>query len=223
VGSSSVGFLDADLQRTRAFHAACTGDLIGARVVLRDAAENAERLGNVVLAASAWHDLARLGSPAEAVEPLRHLGELIVSRWNEPRSAHATALAERDPAATLAAAAQFAAMGAKLHALEAAAQALALARAAGSRPAVHRATAAVLAYTELCPGANTPALRDTGTVQLTPREREVAELVAGGRTSREAASALGVSVRTVENMLQRVYTKLDIQDRASLIDMLAAP
>jgi len=79
----------------------------------------------------------------------------------------------------------------------------------------------VLEYSEYCPGARTPAMRDAATVHLTPREREVAELVAGGRTSRESAATLGVSVRTVENLLQRVYMKLGIQDRASLSDVIA--
>ena len=221
VGPSAVGFLDADLQRARAFHAAAAGDLPAARVILRDAAEQAEELGNVVLAAAAWHDLARVGSPAEAAAALARVLPRIDSGWNEPRLLHATALAHRDASAALEAAEQFAAMGAMLHALEAAAQAHALARADGLRSATQKAVAATLAYAERCPGARTPAMRDAATIQLTPREREVAELVVGGRTSREAATSLGVSVRTVENLLQRVYTKLGIQDRAGLADVLS--
>ena len=221
VGPSAVGFLESDVQRARAFHAAAAGDLPGARGILRDAAERAEDLGNLVLAASAWHDLARVGSPAEAAEALTRILPSIDSRWNAPRLLHATALTRRDAAGTLEAAVQFATMGAMLCALEAAAQAHAIARAEGQRPIVQKATAATLAYAERCPGAHTPAMRDAATIQLTPREREVAELVAGGRTSRETANTLGVSVRTVENLLQRVYTKLGIQDRASLVDVLS--
>ena len=221
VGPSAVRFLDADLQRARAFHAAAAGDLPAARLILSEAAEQAEALGNVTLAAAAWHDLARVGSPAEAQEALTRVLPCIDSGWNEPRLRHATAMARRDAEGVLAAAEQFAAMGAMLHALEAAAQAHGLARAEGQRVVAQKAVAATLAYSERCPGARTPAMRDAATIQLTPREREVAELVAGGRTSRDTATSLGVSVRTVENLLQRVYTKLGIQDRAGLADLLS--
>jgi DNA-binding CsgD family transcriptional regulator len=222
IGPSAVQFLDADMERARAFHAAAAGDLAAARRLLHDAAERAEELGNLVLAVAAWHDLARVGSPGEAAEALARVVPHIESRWNEPRLTHATALARRDAAGVLDAAGSFAALGAMLHALEAAAQAHGLARADGQRSLAQRAVAATLAYAERCPGARTPPMRDAATIQLTPREREVAELVVGGRTSREAANSLGVSVRTVENLLQRVYTKLGIQDRAALADVLSS-
>ena len=51
---------------------------------------------------------------------------------------------------------------------------------------------------------------------LTPREREVAELAAGGLASREIAVRLGITQRTVDNMLGRVYVKLGIANRAAL-------
>ncbi|MCU1352718.1 MAG: hypothetical protein JWM05_1927, partial [Acidimicrobiales bacterium] len=51
---------------------------------------------------------------------------------------------------------------------------------------------------------------------LSPREVEVAQLAASGARSKEVAELLSVSVRTVENTLQRVYAKLGIQNRAEL-------
>jgi DNA-binding NarL/FixJ family response regulator len=51
---------------------------------------------------------------------------------------------------------------------------------------------------------------------LTPAERDVAVLAAAGRSNREIASDLGLSVRTVENRVQRVYEKLAISGRADL-------
>jgi DNA-binding CsgD family transcriptional regulator len=51
---------------------------------------------------------------------------------------------------------------------------------------------------------------------LTTGERRVAELVAQGRSNREVASALFITVRTVEANLTRVYAKLGIRSRAEL-------
>lgn len=51
---------------------------------------------------------------------------------------------------------------------------------------------------------------------LTSTERRVAELVADGRTNREVAARLFVSVRTVEANLTRIYAKLDIRSRTEL-------
>ncbi|GAA4629516.1 hypothetical protein GCM10023113_37800 [Cellulomonas oligotrophica] len=57
---------------------------------------------------------------------------------------------------------------------------------------------------------------------LTSREREVAQHAAGGLTNRDIADLLVVSVRTVENHLQRVYGKLGITTRAALAAVLSA-
>ena len=51
---------------------------------------------------------------------------------------------------------------------------------------------------------------------LSAREREVAELVAGGLTNKEVAARLFVSLRTVEASLSKVYAKLGIRSRTEL-------
>lgn len=51
---------------------------------------------------------------------------------------------------------------------------------------------------------------------LTPAERQVAELAAAGRSNREIAEALVVSVRTVESQLSSAYAKLGVRGRAAL-------
>jgi DNA-binding CsgD family transcriptional regulator len=56
--------------------------------------------------------------------------------------------------------------------------------------------------------------------ELTAREREIAALAAGGLTSREVAERLVVSVRTVDNHLQRVYRKLGVSRRGELSRLL---
>ena len=51
---------------------------------------------------------------------------------------------------------------------------------------------------------------------LTPTEERVAELVAEGRSNKDVADALFVTVRTVEANLTRIYAKLGIRSRAEL-------
>lgn len=55
--------------------------------------------------------------------------------------------------------------------------------------------------------------------QLTPREREVMQLVVAGRHNREIADVLGISVRTVEVHKTRMMTKLGVGNLASLVRM----
>ncbi|TMK33124.1 MAG: helix-turn-helix transcriptional regulator, partial [Actinobacteria bacterium] len=51
---------------------------------------------------------------------------------------------------------------------------------------------------------------------LTPTEQRVADLVAEGRTNKEVAAELVVTVRAVEANLSRIYSKLGIRSRAEL-------
>ena len=52
--------------------------------------------------------------------------------------------------------------------------------------------------------------------ELTPTEAQIAELVAEGRTNREVAETLFVSIHTVEANLKRIYRKLDVRSRTEL-------
>jgi DNA-binding CsgD family transcriptional regulator len=58
---------------------------------------------------------------------------------------------------------------------------------------------------------------DLATPRLTPREREVLQLAADGRSTRDIAGLLIVSPGTVKTHLQHVYAKLDARDRASAV------
>ena len=55
---------------------------------------------------------------------------------------------------------------------------------------------------------------------LTPREREIAELVSAGLSNREVAEALTLSVRTVEGHVYRACFKLDVADRDELARLI---
>jgi len=52
---------------------------------------------------------------------------------------------------------------------------------------------------------------------LTSREREVMELLIAGKTSRAIASALRVSVRTVEGHRRMVLSKTNVSSAAQLV------
>lgn len=63
--------------------------------------------------------------------------------------------------------------------------------------------------------------RPSASGSLTPAERRVAELVAGGRRNREVAQALFVTENTVEFHLRGIYRKLGIRSRAELAHRFA--
>ncbi len=59
--------------------------------------------------------------------------------------------------------------------------------------------------------------RDRHSVELSEREREVAELVGEGKANKAIAAALGISERTVENHLTSIFKKTGVASRAELI------
>jgi DNA-binding NarL/FixJ family response regulator len=58
--------------------------------------------------------------------------------------------------------------------------------------------------------------RANGDDLLTPRELEVVKLVAEGSTSREIATALAISAKTVERHRANILEKLGMRDRVEL-------
>jgi DNA-binding NarL/FixJ family response regulator len=75
----------------------------------------------------------------------------------------------------------------------------------------------------MSPGVSRQAVRayldgsEPSTNGLTPREREVLQLVAEGKTTKEVAAVLGISVKTAESHRSRIMEKLDIHETASLV------
>jgi DNA-binding NarL/FixJ family response regulator len=60
-----------------------------------------------------------------------------------------------------------------------------------------------------------------GDGELSPREREIADLVAGGRSNKQVAATLFLSDRTVEYHLSAVYRKLGVRSRTELAATLS--
>jgi DNA-binding CsgD family transcriptional regulator len=63
--------------------------------------------------------------------------------------------------------------------------------------------------------ADTLSLR--AALPLTPREREVLDWVAAGKTNRDVAAILGARPRTVEKHLERIYEKLGVETRTAAV------
>jgi ATP/maltotriose-dependent transcriptional regulator MalT len=59
-----------------------------------------------------------------------------------------------------------------------------------------------------------------GVESLTPSERRIAEMAADGRTNREIAQELFLTLKTVETHLSHTYRKLDIESRQGLPEAL---
>jgi DNA-binding CsgD family transcriptional regulator len=79
------------------------------------------------------------------------------------------------------------------------------------------------ARAELAATGETTRRRDPTTFdELTPQELQIGLLLAGGKTTREAAAALFLSPKTIEYHLRHVYQKLDIHSREELTRVLSA-
>jgi DNA-binding NarL/FixJ family response regulator len=82
----------------------------------------------------------------------------------------------------------------------------------------HISASVVARYLEKRAAKDSPAVApavDPGT-RLTPREREVLQLIATGHTNRAIARGLALSVKTVEAHRTRIMSKLDVHNVAGL-------
>jgi ATP/maltotriose-dependent transcriptional regulator MalT len=205
----------------RGWTAAARGDLPEARRFFIEAADVGERIGDLAGATSALHALARLGSADQVAARLGSLAAVMEGPLPAARVAHTNALAARDPGALVASSDAFETTGAPLLAAEAAADAAVAWRRRGEPRAAAAAEHRLGQLLEQCPGVRTPGLQSVTTrARLTSAERETAVLAAQGHSDKEIAETLCLSVRTIENRLQRVYEKLGIAGRRELRDAL---
>ena len=62
-----------------------------------------------------------------------------------------------------------------------------------------------------------PGAKSTGRDRLTPREREVVQVLAEGKSSKEVAVALGLSVKTAETHRANIMRKLQLHSVSDLV------
>jgi len=67
------------------------------------------------------------------------------------------------------------------------------------------------------PIAASPVRAAALALPVTAREREVLQWVASGKTDRDIADILGISMRTVHKHLQRIYEKLGVETRTAAV------
>ncbi|HEX7167121.1 MAG TPA: helix-turn-helix transcriptional regulator, partial [Acidimicrobiales bacterium] len=210
-------FTEPDVQRGRAWALLAAGHLPEAREALVAAADMAASTGQTTLEVIALHDLARVAATREIAQRLAIVAAGVEGPIAPVMAAHAAAIVDGDAMALQEAAAVFADLGAPLLAAEAASEAATAWRRNGDPRRAEACAATAQEYAADCEGASTPALvAGEAPVPLTTREREVATLAAAGHTSKAIADRLYLSVRTVDNHLQRAYTKLGVRSRDEL-------
>ncbi|MGW3285187.1 LuxR C-terminal-related transcriptional regulator [Streptomyces sp. NPDC001002] len=197
---------------------AARGELSRARGLLRTAADRAGGTGHLVSEANLLTDIARLGDPKAVQERMTELSAQVDGAFTPARARFVTALAQKDPQPLMMCSQELEHMGAWLLAAESAAAAATAWRRQGDARKVTAATADATRLADRCEGARTPLLSTiAGAVEpLTKREQEIALLAAAGKTSKAISQHLTLSVRTVDNHLQRIYLKLGVRSRADL-------
>src|SRR6266581_1488334 len=63
-------------------------------------------------------------------------------------------------------------------------------------------------------------VRGTGTAALSPQQREVALLIAAGKSNREIADELGLSFNTASSHVKQVYARLEVNERNAVAQKL---
>jgi DNA-binding CsgD family transcriptional regulator len=203
--------------------AASAGELGRAAEAALASADDQARLGTAALEVVALADAVRVGAAREAAPRLAVLAERLGLAWPRAVAHAAEALATEDPAALDAASTGLEATGLRLAAAEVAAQAALHHAADGQRRRAAAARARAQDLLAWCGPARTPLLTDLDdplAASLTAREREIALMATAGRSNREVADALGLSVRTVNSHLNHAYAKLGTSDRAELATRL---
>jgi DNA-binding NarL/FixJ family response regulator len=212
----SVALHDPELLISKAWVAAAkAGELPGIRLA-RAAADSARNSGQYASEAEALHIAARFGDKTVA-NRLAQLAEEVDGKVVALAARHAAAVQNGDAQELDVLSTEFEAAGLLLSAADCSAQAVPVHEHSNQRTKGYESSARALQLATQCGGAVTPAIRAAAQpLPLSPREREIAGLVASGLSNKDIAEQLIVSARTVEGHIYRACIKLDASDREEL-------
>lgn len=190
-----------------AWHLSGTNQRIASLI---SAGDDHHDVGALTAARRLWFDAARLGGASEVGDRLTG-GQ---SDWDAARSDFVQAARSKNGQQTSDVAEFFADRRAWLFAAEAWTSASIFLTRAGNRRLAAAAARQADEARGQCEDVDTPGLvAERDTIPLTDREREVVTLAARGSASKQIADDLFISVRTVNNLIQRAYRKLGVTSR----------
>jgi DNA-binding CsgD family transcriptional regulator len=212
-------YRESDSLLAAAWVAAARGRTSEARTLAAQAAEFARAHGQLAREVVCLQAAIQFGGNQHA----RRLAELaklvegsragVVARW-------ATASADDDGDTLLDVSSDLEAMGDRIAAADAAAQASLIFRRQDRRGSALSASGRAGRIITAC-GGTTPATRAAvAPLPLSGREREIAVLVSNGLSNKAIAEALSVSVRTVENHIYRMCSHLGVDTRVELARLM---
>ena len=158
------------------------------------------------------------GLPEPIAAQLRELAARCDCRLIDARAGHAAALAGGDGKALVTAGERLEAIGATAAAVDALVAAARLFLAEGRQDSARRAAGRAMELHPTGQGTDFPTIDglDGIAVELSPREAQIAALVARGLTNHEIAEQLVLSVRTVETYVYRAMQKRGVESRHEL-------
>lgn len=214
---------ELSLHRARVDVNRLAGNETGAEMAARAGVEWARAAGMPVDEAYALDACIRCSPQEPDAVRLSELAGTVDSRLVRALAQRAGALVDGDPDGLLTASGEFAAMTAWWDAADSASDAARILERRHQERAARAAWRTSAEHAAQCEGYRPePGSAGSGPARLTPRESQVATLAAAGRTNREIADHMQLSLRTVENHLQRSFVKLGVNDRSALAATLAA-
>jgi DNA-binding CsgD family transcriptional regulator len=221
LGLAETHYFPVERLQAEAWTALASGEVAQAADAFTAAIETARATGDTVGEAESLHALARIGQ-LDDQRRLDAVSARIDGVLALTRARHAAALAARDAAGLDDVAGAFSQMGARLLAAEASAAASRRWRATGHERNAVASERKMLTELRACENPQGAiALNSPTTARLTPGEMRTAMLASTGHGNREIADEFVVSIRTIQNQLQRVYEKLGIHSRSELSAALA--
>ncbi|MHA7155244.1 LuxR C-terminal-related transcriptional regulator [Arthrobacter sp. TMN-50] len=178
--------------------------------------------GMTTLAASAFELAVRLGD-SHSLAPLQRITSEFEGNDGAVVNAMAGAMLAKDTAALEAAAQQALSGGYLLIAAECLGMAINLLVQQGQSRRSHALQSTLNAVVEKLEGMQGQQFsEELSATKLTQREQDIVRLASQGHSNRDIAALHGVSVRTVEGHLYRIFAKLGISRRDDLQDLFQA-